>query len=83
MAGLGRPGVVTGLGREGGWLRQALPDGPSVCVWGGFPHPHPVPVPSLSPCRSLRPQPAPGASTHCLSPLTPLQIPSAPSILRR
>lgn len=50
MAGVRRPGVVTGLGREGGWLRQALPDRPSVCVWGAsripilYLHPHSLPA---------------------------------------
>ena len=50
MAGVRRPGVVTGLGREGGWLRQALPDRPSVCVGGAFRipilylHPHSLPA---------------------------------------
>lgn len=36
MAGLG---VVAGLDQEGGWLRQALPDRPSVCVGGASPIP--------------------------------------------
>ena len=72
-------GVVADLGREGR-LEEA------GCAWQageGFTRPVPAPVPSPSPCRSLRPQPARGASTRCPCPPTPLQTPSAPSTPRR